>query len=165
MDTGELLTRWTIRVSLAFYVLALGSLLLAKRSGYWEPIARLAWTGGCVGCLVHIICAFQFYHAWRHTAAYRDTARQTAEVFGIHWGGGLYFNYGFIALWVVDTVWWWRRPERYRARSRWLTVALHSFFAFMFFNATVVFASGLVRGVGLGTTVGLAIVWLVNKSK
>ena len=37
--------------------------------------------------------AYNFYYGWSQTAAYRDTARKTAEVVGLDWGGGLYINY------------------------------------------------------------------------
>ena len=31
-----------------------------------------------------------------------ETARQTAEVFGINWGGGLFINYTVAILWIGD---------------------------------------------------------------
>ena len=163
METGEILTRWTIRVSVAFYALAIASSLLAKQNRYGDQFARIAWTGGCLACLVHVLCAFHFYHAWSHAAAYQDTARQTAEVLGIDWGGGLYFNYVFVAAWILDSIWWWRSIEHYRTRPRWLKISLHCFFAFMFFNATVVFESGPVRWTGLTLVIGLTILWLIAR--
>ena len=38
----------------------------------------------------------------------KNSARQTAEVFGLDWGGGLYVNYAFTAAWVADVA--WRKP-------------------------------------------------------
>jgi hypothetical protein len=56
-------------------------------------------------------------------------------------------------------MWIWWSPETYRRRRRGITVAIHSFMAFLFFNATVVFVSGWVRWLGLTATVALAILW------
>jgi hypothetical protein len=117
-----------------------------------DRAARLAWTAACVFYLAHVAAAFQFQHHWSHAAAYAATARQTAEVFGIDWGGGLYFNYIFTMVWVVDATWWWRAGiERYRARRPWIARAVQWFFAFMFFNATVVFGSPPIRWFGLAS--------------
>src|SRR5262245_9319 len=117
MDTGETLTRWTVRIALAFYVLALAMRLIARQHG---PGQRLAWTAGCVAYLAHVVCAFHFYHGWSHAAAYADTARRTGEVLGLSWGAGLNFNYAFTAVWVLDVLWWWLDPERYPTRPRWI---------------------------------------------
>jgi hypothetical protein len=65
----------------------------------------------------------------------------------------------FTIAWVVDVIWWWRGLALYRRRSRWIQVGIHAFFAFMFFNATVVFAAGPVRWLGLVGTAILGLVW------
>jgi hypothetical protein len=120
--------------------------------------SRMAWTLAAAFYLAHIIAAFQFHHHWSHTSAYQETARQTADVFGVNWGGGLYFNYAFTALWIGDALWWWKAGlSRYRERPRWVTRAVHGFFAFMFFNATIVFGSPFMRWFGVAAMVILAI--------
>jgi hypothetical protein len=58
---------------------------------------------------------------------------------------------------------WWDR-EGYRGRPRWIARGLHAFLAFMFLNATVVFASGWVRGLGLSALIALAILWSRSKA-
>src|SRR5262245_60734981 len=117
MSAGELLTRWTVRVALGLYIV--GLLLRAgdpaRRSRHFA--ARWAWTLGCVALLLHIACAFHFFHEWDHQSAYEATARQTGEVVGLNWGGGLHVNYAFVMVWVADVVWWWSCPERFEARS------------------------------------------------
>jgi hypothetical protein len=120
MLTGELLTRWTVRVALTLYVLGLALRLSAAGGRPRLDIARLFWTAGCLAFLLHTGCAFHFYHHWNHHAAYGATARRTAEVVGLNWGGGLYANYGFFALWTADACWWWCRPVGYLARARGL---------------------------------------------
>jgi hypothetical protein len=109
--------------------------------------------------LLHTACAFQFYHHWSHRAAYEATARQTAEVVGLSWGGGLYANYVFAALWAADACWWWYGPESCLARPRSLEWAVQGFLGFIAFNATVVFGTGAVRWMGLAACLFLAALW------
>ena len=79
MRWGEFLTRGTIWISMLAYTI--GCVVFAtSRRWNGERWVRLAWTTGCVALLVHFVCAFHFYHAWSHAAAYVDTARQTAEI-------------------------------------------------------------------------------------
>src|SRR5262245_13001294 len=141
MDIGEILTRWTVRIALVCYVAALALRLTGQRRSY----QRLAWTAGCLAYLVHVACAFHFNHGWSHAAALAETARQTEEMFGFSWGGGLYFNYVFTAVWILDVLWWWLDPPWYETRPRWIEWSVQGFLAFMFFNATVVFATGPAR--------------------
>ena len=105
MEVGELLTRWTIRIAVALYVASLASRIFSPR---WS---RLAWTAGCALYLLHVACAFEYYHHWSHTEAYDSTAKQTAETVGLDWGGGLYANYAFTLVWLADVVWWWAGSE------------------------------------------------------
>ncbi len=122
-------------------------------------LARPAWTAGCLLYLAHVYGAFEFFHDWSHRVAYAETARQTAELFDFDWGGGLYFNYLFTAMWVVDVVWWWIGPSHYENRPRWMTAFVHAFLAFMFFNGAVVFATGFSRWVGAAATPLLLFLW------
>ena len=97
--------------------------------------------------------------------AYRDTARQTKELLGLDWGGGLYVNYFFTLAWVIDVLWRWGNLEGYRQRPRWLKVAWHAFFFIMVVNSTVVFGAGLVRWLGLAACLSLAVVWWASRQK
>ncbi|HWZ31462.1 MAG TPA: hypothetical protein VNX18_09030 [Bryobacteraceae bacterium] len=119
-----------------------------------DAAARISWTLACAFYLAHVAAAFQFQHHWSHQAAYLETARQTADVFGVNWGGGLYFNYVFTVVWIADVWWLWRNG----ARPPWMTVAIHTFFGFMFFNATVVFGSGFMRWFGVASMLVLAVI-------
>jgi hypothetical protein len=124
-------------------------------------VARISWTIGCLSLLVHAVCAYHFYHNWSQAAAYRDTARQTAEVTGLDWGGGLFINYALIIGWVMDVIWWWRGLEAYRSRPRHLVAAWQGFLIFIVFNATVVFKTGPLRWIGLVLCLGLVFLWLL----
>jgi len=115
----------------------------------------------CASLIAHFICAFQFYHGWSHAAAYRDTARQTEDVFGLNWGGGLFINYALLIAWMVDIGWWWQGGlDSYPQRPWPLVGAWHGFLVFIIFNATVVFGHGIVRWVGLGICVLLTLTWV-----
>lgn len=154
MPDGKILTLWTIRAAVMLYAAALIAWLRRR-----DRSARLTWSFACLLYLAHVVCAFHFFHHWSHSAAYEDTARRTAELLGGGWGGGLYFNYLFTVIWIVDVIWWWRGLAGYRSRSRWIQIGVHAFFAFMFFNAAVVFAAGPVRWLGLAATATLGLIW------
>jgi hypothetical protein len=117
------MTVWTARVAAVLYVCSLVWML----RGRWRW-ARWASTAGVVAYLAHVWCAFAFSYEWSHAVAYRETARQTGELFGVAWGGGLWLNYLFTAVWVGEVVFW-------RPRIRWWA---HAFLAFMIVNGTVV---------------------------
>ena len=153
---NDFLTLWTIRLACVLYFAAA---LLPGLGRWW----RAAWTAGFIAYLTHVAAAFAFHHGWSHDAAFSETARRTGELFGVESGAGLYFNYAFTAVWLADVVWLWRgssgnNGDTYRTRPRWISIAVHAFMAFMFFNATVVFASGWVRWLGAAATAILLLV-------
>lgn len=160
MSSGEILTKVTIWIAIGCYVAGTVAFALSRKRYKWDSVARLAWTAACVALLTHVMCAFHFYHEWSHDSAYRDTARQTNEVFGLNWGGGLYVNYLLLIVWVVDVIWWWVGGlEAYRRRPWLLIAAWHTFLIFIIFNATVVFETGFVRWTGLCICLGLGLIW------
>ena len=165
MITGEFLTRITIWIALAGYAFAAITGLLAGQRPQWQRRARWAWTIGCAAFIAHVFCAFNYYYAWSHRAAYRETARQTAEVFGLDWGGGVFVGYAFTIAWVTDVVWWWLGRESRQQRPRYLVIAWHAFFIFIIFNGTVVFETGLVRWLGLALCSALALLLWRNAAK
>ena len=157
MSSEEFLTRSTVWIAILAYTI--GCVLFAWTR---DRRARLAWTTGCAALVAHFICAFQFYHSWSHESAYIDTARQTAAVVDINWGGGLFINYAVAILWTIDVAWWWYAGlNSYRRRPWLLTLLWHSFLIFIIFNATVVFKDGLVRWVGLLVCLILCVSWTV----
>jgi hypothetical protein len=109
--------------------------------------------------LTHVACAFHFYHGWSHSAAYAETARETAKSVGWNWGGGLYFNYLFTLVWAGQAAWSWRnRDERFECPNG-VTWAWRGFFLFMMVNGAVVFAHGALRWLGLVLCLMLAGSW------
>jgi hypothetical protein len=133
MDPGPLITVLSARASAAIYVIAIWLLLEGKRRA-----CRLWWMAALILHLVHVYCAFEYFYAWSHTIAYRETARETLQLFGLNFGGGLYLNYAFTVLWSADCAWWWANPESYDARPKVVSISLHTFIAFMVVNGTII---------------------------
>ena len=143
MDFGGQLTFWTARLAMFLYLLGLAVRLLHVRGRL--NLARSMWTAGFAVFLLHVACAFHFAHHWSHADAYAATGRRTAEFIGVDWGGGLYFNYAFMLVWSADVCWYWLALRAYETRPWAVAGGVHVFMAFMAFQATVVFAGGLVR--------------------
>ena len=159
METGELLTRATIWLALVLYAASAAGRSGMRTHPQLESWALWSWIAGLCAYLAHVAAAFHYYHEWSHAAAYSDTARQTEKLFGVNWGGGIYFNYGFTAVWLEETLWWWLAPRSFHARPRYIDATVRAFFLFMIFNAAVVFPSGLGRWLGVGIVVGLVVMW------
>lgn len=162
MTVGEFLTRSTIWISIAAYTVGCVVFAIARARSDLDRRARIAWTIGCAALLLHFACAFNFFHAWSHASAYVDTARQTAEVFGINSGVGIFVNYTVAILWLGDIGWWWfAGVNSYRRRPWLLTMIWHGFLIFIIFNATVVFKGGLTRWIGLLVCLCLVVSWII----
>ena len=152
----DILIRGTIVAATLSYAAA--EWVRFRRPEAWRG-ARLAWTAGASLALVHAALAFHFRHGWSHREALLSTASQTAAVTGLHWSGGLYVNYAFLALWTADVGFWWRSPAAYRAIPSSLGNARALTFLFMFFNGAVVFAHGTTRWSGLACVGAAAFAW------
>jgi hypothetical protein len=111
------------------------------RAGRWLGAARVVWTVGAAALVGHALLALALVHDWDHDAAQRAVAHETYERTGLEWGGGIYVNHAFAALWVADAVCWWLARRRYEARSRLLDGGVQLIFLFMFVNATIVFGA------------------------
>jgi hypothetical protein len=136
-DPAHPLTLWLARASVAFYAAAV-LIAVSDRATTERKFRRwrAAWSMACVLLIVHVLAAFHFEHGWSHSAALAHTAEQTARVTGIDWGGGLYFNYAFLVLWLVDAAMLWTVASKVPSRLRRSTDLAC---IFMVFNATVVF--------------------------
>lgn len=158
-NTGEMLTRNTVRLSLAWYAAAL-CLMMRLGPADWLAtsvlgrLARWCWTWAVVCFLVHLAMAFHYYHHWSHTDAFEHT-RQVSGV-----GEGIYASYLFTLLWIGDAAWWWIRPQQYAVRSPWIDRAVHAFMLLIVFNGMVVFESGPIRWAGLLMFLVLPAAWI-----
>jgi len=144
-----MLIRGTALAALALYTAALVVRMHARGRPAWGTIARALWSAGCAVFLLHVGCAFHLVHGWSHAAAYDATARETLEIVGWNWGGGLYANYLFTAVWAFDAAWWWYDASAYTARPRVVEGLVQGFLGFMAVNATIVFGEGTARWFGI----------------
>lgn len=149
----------TIWVALTLFTVAeAGKRQFASR-GSAPGWAWPAWLSGAVLCTLHLIFAFAVRHGWSQASALRETARQTAAVYGVEWGGGVYVNYFFVALWWFEA-WWWRvSPAGYFSRGRAITWMIRAFYFLIIVNAAVVFAAAERRALGVGLVGALAWIW------
>jgi len=149
-DLGEQLTLNTIRVSMLWYALAMGLLLVNRRKPIPQSLRRWCWTWGMILFVIHVAMAFQYYHHWSHALAFDATGRASGV------GEGVYVSYLFTLVWLLDVVWWWVQPDGYMRRSKRWGRIIHLFMLLVIFNGVVVFESGPTRWVGAAIFVGLA---------
>ena len=157
VDTGEWLTRGAVWLALSLYVAA--EMAVAFKRGAAGGLARWLNTVGGAVFLLHVVCAFHFYHHWSHAVAYADTMRQTADFAGVNWGGGLYVNYVFTLVWLGELFWCWASPRTFANRPRWIGRGVRGFFMFMIFTGAVVFAHSPMRWYGLLLCALLVVSW------
>ena len=113
---------------------------------------------GLALCVIHIVIAMTSVHGWSHAAAIDATARSTEAVYGLRWGGGLFVNYLFVAVWAADA-WWSRAGTDPRVENRAGGWIVRIFYAVVIFNATVVFARWPMRIVGVCLLIALLVAW------
>src|SRR5262245_37323491 len=159
---GRISTR---EMSIALYAtiwVALTLFVAGEAGKVRRPVPRWAWPAslaGAVLCTVHILIAMGHHHRWSHSAAVEETAWRTASVYGLAWGGGVYVNYLFVAVWLIYLWRWWTPPSKQPAVvsgfSRTfagvpvVVWGLRAFFFVIIFNATVVFAVSPMRAAGI----------------
>jgi hypothetical protein len=157
-EVGERLTRNTVRLSLAWYVMALCAMLWSREDDWLVRtirgrLTRWCWTVSLAYFLVHLGMAFHFYHRWSHT----DAFERTRQISGV--GEGIYVSYFFVWLWICDVAIWWLSPESVARRSVWIDRSLHAFMLFIVFNGKVVFETGFIRWAGVALFAVLACAW------
>ena len=154
---GDLLTRVTIWLALGLFAAA----QIARRRQAATASGAGVWLLACGWGLYigHVVLAFGVHYDWSHAVAYAETAAQTETLTGWRWGGGLYLNYLFSAVWGVEMCWWWWAPERYAARAHRLELSMRAFFLFMILNGAVVFVNGPQRWLGVAIVAVLLVAW------
>lgn len=138
----------TIWAAVALFVL--GEIGRAKENGW----GRTASAAGLALAIVHTLLAFDVFHHWDHAEALAATAQQTQDVFGVRFGAGVYVNYLFLAVWMIDVALW--RPHDRPSSGVWL---LRAFYLLIIFNGAIVFAAGWRRLLGLLLVAVLLTAW------
>jgi hypothetical protein len=163
-NPGDDLVRLTVRLSLCYYALALTMMLLLRPADWGAAtvrgsLARWCWTWAWLIYVVHVACAFHFYHHWSHA----DAVRHTALVSGF--GPGIFASHLFTLAWGFDVAAWWLAPAWYARRPAWMSRTLHAFMLFIVFNATIVYETGPIRWAGVLLFLELAAVSLYRRYK
>ena len=125
---------------------------------------RLEWAAYIALCF-HTAAAFHFHHDWSHARAVAATARQTEEILGLGFGGGIFFNYAVLILWPLALA----LPgapltNGRRCCSRFVTI-VNVYVAFLFFQGVVVFGQGMVRIWGLLVTFAVVLLLPTRRRK
>ena len=149
--------RATIALSVAAY--AAGEYLWYTHRVEGFRARAVLWTAAAALCITHSALAFHVRHGWSHDAAVRQTAAQTAAVTGLDWGGGVFVNYAFLAIWAADVAWIWAAPASYLRRPSAVNGLVSAFFLFIIVNGAVVFAGGPARVVGIAATATVVWAW------
>jgi hypothetical protein len=164
LETAELITRWTVRVALLLYFLGAAARFLPYRAGKnrLRSTARALWMLGGILYVAHVAAAFHAYHNWSHQEAFDHVAAETERMFGWRFGGGIYFNYVFGALWLIDIAHWSGRGKQ-SILAKWLTRTIHFFLLFIVFNGLAVFKDDGLRWFGWIGTVGVLATWALSQ--
>src|SRR5262245_33012813 len=157
VDAGEAVLYGSIWASIVAWTGA-ECLRLARREATPSP-ARALWAAGAALAAVHIAFAFHLRHAWSHASAVAETARQTEQLVGFRFGGGVFVNYAFLAVWTADALWWGLSPASFARRPPALDAAVRLFLLFIVVNGAIVFAHGPVRVLGASSLAALAVAW------
>lgn len=113
---------------------------------------RVLYSVGLITMLLHVAVAFHLGHGWSHADAFDRTERTSG------FGPGLFVNYAFVLLWLVQVLWMWVAFDCYLNLRTWPNRLILGFMWFVLFNASVVYGTGFVRWLGL---VCLTVPWLV----
>ena len=123
------------------------------------PWVKPVWLLGAAAYLAHVAAAFATSYGWSHGEAYAQTAAQTEAFIGLRWGGGIWVNYVFTAIWVGEGLWWQAWPAHHARRARAWTFVLRGIFLFMIANGAVVFVVGPRRVPGIAIIAALVWIW------
>ena len=153
--TASPLVALTIWTALLLYVAGEYGRTRLPPASWAQPV----WLLGGLVYLGHVAAAFGVHHDWSHAAAYAYAAARTEALLGLDWGGGLWVNYAFTAIWVGEGLWWQLRPAHYARRPAAWTTAIRGVFLFMIANGAVIFASGPRRLLGVAVLAALVRIW------
>lgn len=130
------MTIWTARLLVLLYVVAV---VMARRraAGFRDRACVWLWASGALMLVVHVLAAFHEIHHWNWQHAVDHTSRETERVIGRSSGLELWVNLVFVSWWIGDSILRVTRPGLELARA--YDHCVRSVWAFMFFNATVVF--------------------------
>ena len=141
----------------ALALLVAGEAGARARSAAGARRAALASLAGAMLAAAHVAVALHARHGWSLAHAREDIRRQTEEVFGLSFGGGVWVNFAFVGLWLADAAWRLADARGHARRPRVAAWALRAFQLIVVASGAVLFASpaGRIAGVPLVT----ALLW------
>ncbi len=130
------MTTWTARLLVLLYVAAV---VVARRlpAGLRDRRCVWLWSIGATMLVLHVLVAFHEVHHWSWLHAVEHTTRATERIVGRSTGLELWVNLIFVGWWIVDSMVRLTRPDWRLPRA--YDRCVQGAWAFMFFNATVVF--------------------------
>ena len=157
---------WTIRGALICMVLFF-AMRISKPTlqGSALELAKSFWLIGSLLSLLHALATMAFYHQFQHALAYQDTAHQTEQAIGVAVGFGIWLNYLFVLVWILDALWMNGFTTNYFARHRAFNWLSYGFLGFIALNGAIVFESGPVRWVGVFAILVLVVIWKTAKKQ
>ena len=164
VDVGEAVLYASIWASIVAWTAA-ECLRLSRADAARMNTARVLWAAGAALAAVHVALAFHLRHAWSHASAVAETARQTEQLVGFRFGGGVWINYAFLAAWTADALWWELSPASFARRPPALDAAVRLFLLFIVVNGAIVFAHGPVRVLGASSLAALAVAWHAGRAE
>ncbi len=162
---GQDIMIWSVRLAVVCYLLRLVGLVRCLPDRQPTTFQLTAWLLGCGLYILHVAMAFEVVHGWSHGAAVSHTAEETFRVTGIRRGEGVWVNYLFTLVWIIDCVRLANAKLQSKPTSLAIDVAIQLFFAFIVFNATVVFGPAIYRYLALPIGIGFAIAALAHKHR
>lgn len=159
-NAAQVAAIWAIRLALVFMVsiLAIEAVSRRKVKGGWAAL----WFVGALCASAHSLGALAAFHQWNHAQAFESTAQQTEELLGIRVGIGLYVNYLFVLVWLLDASIRLWLPSRYVQLPKLYTYCVYGFLLFIAFNGAVVFKTGWLRVAGILVVLILATLCLAS---
>jgi hypothetical protein len=127
-------------------------------------VSRAVWGMGAAALFAHVLWTLMAVHEGSLRQALIHTADQTERVIGLRIGAGLYINLAMLLIWAGDAVVWFLFPRWNQIRQKFI-VPLHAVFAFLFFNATVVFGTTSARWLGIAAIAIVIGAWFTKPGK
>ena len=150
---------WSIRIAVVCY---LARLIIAKCRVVGRvpsPVEARIWSIGCFAYIIHVVAAFSIAHHWSHSEAWEFTAIETQRMIGVRNGDGVWVNYVFTVIWLLDAWRVARAARQKRSTNSKVDVGIHLLFAFIIFSATVVFGPSLYRYLAVPVGILLILAW------
>ena len=138
---------WAIRIALGLMVLVLAIEIRGGKST--DRSTASLWLIGALLSLYHSLGSIATFYHGSQSMAFEATAQQTEELLGIRFGAGLFVNYAFVLIWLVDALFRCASPASYRQLPIEYSYCIKGFLIFIAINGAIVFQSGWIRGIGL----------------